>query len=223
VSLDSPVANPSKVIAAPLNYTKHVDEVGKDAAIHNNVFNVGFEGFATPIAKLGLFLKANTSLCGPAQGVTLSHRDRRNDHEAELAVVIGQRGHDIAPEDALNHVAGYAIGLDMTVRGPEDRSFRKSPDSYTVLGPSLVTPDEVPDPDALAFWIKVNGETRQQSTTASLTVGLRELISLASRWYTLYPGDIILTGTPDGVGPVDPGDEMEAWIDGIGTMRVPVH
>lgn len=222
VHLDSPIANPNKVIAAPLNYEMHVSEVNQDKAIHHNTFNTSFEGYRTPIDKLGLFLKANSSMCGMSDGVRLSHVDRRNDHEIELVVVIGSEAKDLSPSESMKHVAGYCIGLDMTVRGPEDRSFRKSPDHYTVLGPYLVTADEIENPGDLPFWIKVNDETRQQSSTRNLLVGIPELISLASRWYTLYPGDVIMTGTPDGVAPVNSGDVMEAWIDRIGTMRVSV-
>lgn len=222
VHLDSPVANPNKVIAAPLNYAMHVSEVSSDKAIHHNTFNTSFEGYRTPIDKLGLFLKANSSVCGMSDGVRLSHADRRNDHEIELVAVIGSEAKDVSPGESMKYVAGYCIGLDMTVRGPEDRSFRKSPDGYTVLGPYLVTADEIERPDDLPFWIKVNDETRQQSSTRNLLVGIAELISLASRWYTLYPGDIVMTGTPDGVAPVNSGDVMEAWIDRIGTMRISV-
>lgn len=222
VHLDSPVANPNKVIAAPLNYAMHVSEVNRDEAIHHNTFNASFEGYCTPIDKLGLFLKANSSVCGMSDGIRLSHTDRRNDHEIELVAVIGSEAKDVSASESMKHVAGYCIGLDMTVRGPEDRSFRKSPDRYTVLGPCLVTADEIESPDDLPFWIKVNNETRQQSSTRNLLVGIPELISLASRWYTLYPGDIIMTGTPDGVAPVNSGDVMEAWIERIGTMRVSV-
>lgn len=222
VHLDSPVANPNKVIAAPLNYAMHVSEVNQDKAIHHNTFNASFEGYRTPIDKLGLFLKGNSSVCGMSDGVRLAHADRRNDHEIELVVVIGTEAKNVSPSESMKHVAGYCIGLDMTVRGPEDRSFRKSSDSYTVLGPYLVTADEIENPNDLPFWLKVNDETRQQSSTRNLLVGIPELISLASRWYTLYPGDIIMTGTPDGVAPVNSGDVMEAWIGRIGTMRVSV-
>lgn len=223
VSLLSPVANPSKVIAAPLNYAPHADEVGRDPELHANTHQSAFEGYSSPIEKLGLFLKATTSVVGPGEGVTLVFPDRRSDHEVELAVVIGREAKEVAEEHALDLVAGYCIGLDMTVRGPEDRSMRKSPDTYTVLGPWLVTADEVADPSSLRLSIKVGEDVRQRATTASLTVGVRRLISLASQWYTLYPGDVILTGTPEGVGAVAAGDSMTAFIEGIGEMVVPVR
>jgi 2-keto-4-pentenoate hydratase/2-oxohepta-3-ene-1,7-dioic acid hydratase in catechol pathway len=110
----------------------------------------------------------------------------------------------------------------MTIRGTEDRSFRKSPDSYTVLGPWLVTADEIPDPGALDVSISVNGTERQKANTRELILGVPELIAWASSFYTLYPGDVLLTGTPQGVGPVRPGDVMVASISRIGEMRVTV-
>src|SRR5215831_19072618 len=126
----SPVANPSKVIGAPVNYQKHLDEVKGDAQIHQNN-----PQHMAVIHKTGLFLKASSSLVGPAEGIRLRKLDRRNDHEVELAVIIGKRANNVSRADALKYVAGYAIGLDITIRGPEERSLRKSADSYAVLGP----------------------------------------------------------------------------------------
>jgi 2-keto-4-pentenoate hydratase/2-oxohepta-3-ene-1,7-dioic acid hydratase in catechol pathway len=211
----SPVANPGKIMAAPVNYKKHLEEALADKGIHHGKL-------VDEIHKAGIFLKATSSVVGPSEGVRLVHTDRRNDHEVELAVVIGKEGRNIAAEDALEHVAGYCIGLDMTIRGPEDRSLRKSPDSYTVLGPWLVTPDEVGDPGALEVQIAVNGEVRQREKTSELILSVPQLIAWASSFYTLYPGDVLLTGTPQGVGPVKPGDEMLASISRIGEMRVSV-
>lgn len=223
VRLHSPVANPSKVIAAPLNYGKHVEESRADAAIHHHTHTLDFAGFATPVDKLGLFLKASTSLAGAGDAVPIIFPDRRTDHELELAVVIGAGGRNIPAAQAFDHIAGYCIGLDMTVRGPEERSFRKSPDGYTVLGPWLVTPDEIGDPSALDYRLEVNGKLRQEGNTRNLTVGIARLVEIASRWYSLHPGDVIMTGTPEGVGPVAPGDVMTCWIENIGTMRVGVR
>jgi 2-keto-4-pentenoate hydratase/2-oxohepta-3-ene-1,7-dioic acid hydratase in catechol pathway len=120
-------------------------------------------------------------------------------------------------------VAGYAIGLDMTIRGPEERSYRKSLDTFSVLGPWLVTADELEDPHALELALSVNGEIRQHSNTRQLIFGIRKLIAYASKAYTLHPGDIIMTGTPDGVAPVVPGDTIHARIEGIGDMDVRVR
>ncbi|MBM3601588.1 MAG: fumarylacetoacetate hydrolase family protein, partial [Alphaproteobacteria bacterium] len=175
------------------------------------------------IGAWGLFLKANSALVGPSQGVALRFPDRRNDHEVELAVVIGRPGTNIARARALDHVAGYAIGLDMTVRGTELPSFRKSIDSYAVLGPWLVTAEEIANPNALDFSIQVNGTVRQKSNTRYLDFDVERLIEFASSFYTLLPGDIIMTGTPAGVGPVAPGDIMSAEIAGIGAMEVKVR
>lgn len=216
VRLDSPVANPNKIIAAPVNYHKHIEESRADPGIH-------FGSDVKAIDHYGLFLKANSSLVGPSAGVPITRPDRRTDHEIELAVIIGQGGYRIPEERALAHVAGYAIGLDMTIRGTEDRSYRKSFDGFTVLGPWLVTPEEVPDPDNLDFRLEVGGEVRQQSNTRHLIFGVRKLIAFASAAYTLFPGDILLTGTPEGVGPVKPGDVMRCWIERIGEMTVAVR
>jgi 2-keto-4-pentenoate hydratase/2-oxohepta-3-ene-1,7-dioic acid hydratase in catechol pathway len=148
---------------------------------------------------------------------------RRTDHEVELALVIGKKASLVTRDRALEFVAGYCIGLDITIRGPEERSLRKSPDSYSVLGPWLVTADEIPDPGHLWLRLSVNGEVRQESSTADLILGVPELIEYASSFYTLLPGDVILTGTPSGVSPIQPGDTIAAAIDKIGTMHVHVH
>ena len=213
VKLLAPVANPGKIIAAPVNYTKHLEEALKDKGIHHgNLIN--------EIHKAGMFLKATSAVVGPGEGVKLIHTDRRNDHEVELAIVIGKAAKNVSAADALNHVAGFCIGLDMTIRGPEERSLRKSPDSYCVLGPWLVTTDELGDPGELQLSITVNGEPRQDANTNDLILNVGELIAWGSSFYTLHPGDVILSGTPQGVGPVKPGDTMLAKIDKIGSMQV---
>jgi 2,4-didehydro-3-deoxy-L-rhamnonate hydrolase len=217
VRLMSPVANPSKIIGTPANYHAHVEEARRDAEI--SVYNAGRQ---RSIEEQGLFLKASSSLVGPSEGVTVRFPDRRTDHEAELGVVIGRRTGPIAEADALSVVAGYAIALDMVVRGKEDRSFRKSPDSYAVLGPWLVTADEVGSPDALDFSLHVNGELRQSANTREMIIGIARQISWASSVYTLYPGDIIMSGTCAGVAPVKPGDVMTLSFERIGEMTVPV-
>ncbi len=217
VRLMSPVATPSKIIGTPANYHAHVEEARRDAEI--SVYNAGRQ---RSIEEQGLFLKASSSLVGPSEGVTVRFPDRRTDHEAELGVVIGRRTGPIAEADALAVVAGYAIALDMVVRGKEDRSFRKSPDSYAVLGPWLVTADEVGSPDALDFSLHVNGELRQSANTREMIIGIARQISWASSVYTLYPGDIIMSGTCAGVAPVKPGDVMTLSFERIGEMTVPV-
>lgn len=214
----SPVANPGKIIAAPVNYESHRSEVASDSQL-----NAGNAAHGMTIHQAGLFLKANSSLVGPGEGIALWHLERRNDHEVELAVVIGKRANNVSREDALEYVAGYCIGLDISIRGQEDRSFRKSPDSYTVLGPWLVTPDEIPDPGQLDLSITLNGEIKQKSNTKYMTLGVAELIEMASSFYTLHPGDIISTGTPEGVSPIVPGDVIVAAIEKIGSMEVKVR
>src|SRR5689334_96321 len=218
LKLLSPVANPGKIVAAPVNYAKHMSEVASDSQL-----NAGNPGHTVTIQKAGLFLKANSSLVGPGEGIALWHLERRNDHEVELAVVIGKRANNVSRGNALEYVAGYSIGLDISIRGQEDRSFRKSPDSYTVLGPWLVTPDEIPDPGQLDLSISLNGEIKQNSNTKYMTLGVAELIEMASSFYTLYPGDIISTGTPEGVSPIVPGDTIVATIEKIGSMEVKVR
>jgi 2,4-diketo-3-deoxy-L-fuconate hydrolase len=214
----SPVANPSKIIGTPVNYQAHVDEAERDPQIA-----VYLENRSRSIEEQGLFLKASSSLVGPSEGVAVRFPDRRTDHEVELGVVIGRRTGPVAEADTLDAVAGYAIALDMVMRGKEDRSFRKSPDSYAVLGPWLVTAEELGDPTALAFSLHVNGERRQAANTRDMIIGIARQIAWASSVYTLYPGDIIMTGTCQGVGPVKPGDVMTAAFERIGEMTVPVR
>ena len=214
----SPVANPGKLIAAPVNYQTHLDEVRADKALHHNT-----AAHTVTIQTAGLFLKANSSLVGAGEGVVIRKPDRRTDHEVELAVVIGKTASHVSRADALGCVAGYTIGLDITIRGTEDRSFRKSVDTHSVLGPWLVPADEIAEPGKLDLEIAVNGEQRQKSNTSRLILSVPELIELASSFYTLYPGDVIFTGTPEGVSPIEAGDEIVATIERIGTMRVRVR
>lgn len=214
VKLLSPVPNPSKIIGAPINYADHIEESNKDPGIAHGRTNIKH------IGDWGLFLKANSSLIGAGEEIRLRFPDRRNDHEVELAVVIGRQGNRISKANALDHVWGYSIGLDMTVRGPELQCFRKSVDTYSVLGPWIVSKDEIADPNKLDLSIRVNGEVRQQSNTRFLVYDVQRLIEYASSMYTLYPGDIIMTGTPAGVGPVKPGDVLTAQIESIGRFEI---
>jgi 2,4-didehydro-3-deoxy-L-rhamnonate hydrolase len=211
----NPVVTPAKVIGAPVNYLDHLAEAKADRQTF-------FDHQLVRIHEIGLFLKASTSLISHIESVALRHEDRRTDHELELAIVIGKRADRVKHETAMNHVAGYMIGLDMTVRGKEERSMRKSIDSYSVLGPWLVTADEISDPGNLDMKLKVNGETRQMANTCDLVIDVPGLIEFASSYYTLFPGDVIMTGTPAGVGPVLPGDVMSAWIEGVGSMDIGV-
>ena len=202
----TPVANPSKIIGAPMNYRTGQDEAAIAAA-----------------KAIGLFLKANGSLAGAADGVALRMMERQIDYEVELGVVIGRQASDVRRAEALQYVAGYAVALDVTPHGKEERSLRKSCETYTILGPWLVTADEIPEPGNLDLTLDVNGERRQQGNTRQMIRDVPGLIELASSFYTLYPGDIFLSGTPAGVGPMRPGDELVATIEKIGTMSVRVR
>ena len=219
VKLLSPVARPPKILAAPTNYAKHVDEMQK---FRDTV--PGLARFSPDIEKAGIFLKSNTSLVGPSEGIPMRFPDRRNDHEVELVVIIGKQGSDIPRANAYEHIACYCLGLDMTARGQEDRSFRKSIDGYSVLGPWMVTADEIPNPADVPLTLHVNDEKRQDSNTSFLIFDIPRLIEFASKFYTLYPGDVYYTGTPEGVGPVKPGD----WIrcrsaPVLGELRIQVR
>jgi len=215
VRLRPPVANPSKIVNAPINYQKHIAEAKADQGIaHGREIKT--------IGDWGLFLKSPSSLVGAGDPIRLRFPDRRNDHEVELAVVIGREANRVPRARALDYVCGYSIGLDMTLRGPEFPSFRKSIDTYSVLAPWMVTADEVPDPNALDLWLTVNGEERQRSNTRQMVYDVHRLIEYATSFYTLYPGDVIFSGTPEGVGPVKPGDEIRAGIERVGEFAIRV-
>ena len=221
VKLLAPVARPTKLSCAPTNYQAHIEEMRKAAQQPGSQV---VSATSSKILEAGMFLKANSALVGPSEGIPLRFPDRRNDHEVELVMVIGKAGSDIPQAKALDYVAGYCLGLDMTVRGREDRSFRKSVDGYAVLGPWMVTADEIPDPDSLPITIEVNGEVRQNSNTSQLIYNCRRLIEFASQFYTLYPGDLVYTGTPEGVSPVKPGDNIVCRSSpALGELKIAVR
>ncbi|MER0784380.1 fumarylacetoacetate hydrolase family protein [Pseudomonas aeruginosa] len=215
VRLDSPVANPGKIVGAPVNYHAHIEEANQDPEINKGKTFTTLEAY-------GLFLKANSSLIGPADEIRSAFAERRTDHEVELGVVIGRTARHVPVDSALDYVAGYTIALDMSVRGAEVPSYRKSPDTYSVVGPWLVTPDEIPDPDVLDLRLHVNDELRQDANTRLLILNVRRVIAYASALYTLHPGDVIMTGTPAGVGPVVPGDVLKAYVEKIGELSIRV-
>jgi 2-keto-4-pentenoate hydratase/2-oxohepta-3-ene-1,7-dioic acid hydratase in catechol pathway len=184
----------------------------------------GVARFPADIGQAGIFLKSNTAVVGPSEGIPIRFPDRRNDHEVELVLVIGREGSRIPRDKALDYVAGYCLGLDMTVRGPQDRSFRKSCDGYAVLGPWMVTADEIANPDDLPLSLHVNDDLRQDTNTSNLIYDIRRLIEFASEYYTLYPGDVYYTGTPEGVGPVKAGDRLRARsVEALGELRTQVR
>lgn len=215
VRLRAPVACPGKIVGAPINYREHIEEANADGQInHGKTY--------TTLDQYGLFLKANSSLIGPQDRIELPFPDRRTDHEVELGVVIGRTARKVSREQALEHVFGYCVALDITVRGPEFPTFRKSADTFSVLGPWIVTADEIADPGELALELSVNGELRQRSSTRYLIFDVPRLIAYASAMYTLHPGDVIMTGTPAGVGPIVAGDRLHARVQGLGEIDIAV-
>ena len=220
VRLKAPALNPGKIVAAAANYTAHRDEM---RAVTQRV------GGTSPgwMGEFDVFLKAPSSIVGPQDEILLPKEavaaQKEIHHESELAVVIGTGGTRISEGDALKHVLGYTIGLDMTVRGEGDRSRRKSYDTFTPLGPWMVTAEEVGDPQALEIGLTVNGQPRQNVHTSTMLTPVAKLVSYASRVMRLDPGDVILTGAPPGVGPVQDGDVIETWITRIGRMTLRVR
>ena len=216
VALLSPIRNPTKILAAPNNFREHSAEMNASGTVKSSLM--------ASMDEVGFFLKATSSLVGPSEGIAVRFPERRTDYEVEAVIVIGEVVREpISASDALKYVAGYGVGLDITLRGPEERSQRKSIDSYTVFGPWLVTVDEVPDLSLLNMRLSVNGDQRQSVSLSDMLFNAAEQIAYASRFYTLYPGDLIYTGTPSGVGPIRGGDVIRAEIESIGSMEVKVR
>ena len=216
VRLKAPALNPSKIVACASNYAAHVEEMhGVQQRTLGRVENWMME--------FDVFLKAPSSIIGPSDDIVLPPEvvaaGHEVHHESELVVVVGRGGRDIPEEDALDHVRGYTIGLDITVRSPADRSRRKSHDTFSPLGPWLTTADEVPDPGALDIRLTNNGEVKQEVNTGTLITSVPRIVAYASRMMTLLPGDVIFTGAPPGVGPIDRGDLLDTSISGLGAMR----
>lgn len=214
IRLESPVRRPGKIIAAPLNYERHIEEAVSDKEIDlNDWFSIEHFGF---------FLKAPSSVVGPKDQVVLPFSDRRVDHEVELAFVVGKDAKDVPADDAWNHIFGYTVLLDVTVRGEQDRSNRKSYDTFTVIGPCVVTPEEIDDPQNLALALDVNGDVRQDANTDDMVYTCADVMQYASIGTTLEVGDVVTTGTPEGVGPLEDGDVIHAEIEDVGSMSVDV-
>ncbi len=194
---------PTKIVAIGLNYRDHAEEFKLEI----------------PDEPL-IFLKGPNTVLEPGGDVIYPPQSERLDYEAELAVVIGSETHKVSEEKALDHVLGYTCGLDMTARDLQAKDGQwtraKNFDTFCPLGPWIET--EL-DPSDLAVEMRVNGEVKQSSRTSNLIFGVPALISFISGIMTLSPGDVIMTGTPSGVGPVRPGDRLEAEIEGIGTLE----
>ena len=217
VVLRAPNPFPLHVVAAPVNYRKHIGEIGARSV----------SGTSSAMER-GFFLKASSSVVGAGEAIRLPRGStRRFDHESELAVIIGKRAKNVPRAQALDHVFGYACLMDITMRVEpgkfdEERVARKSFDTFTPIGPYIVTADEVGDPGRLDNRLWVNDELRQDSNTSALILDVPGLIEWASSVMTLQPGDIIATGTPEGVGPFVPGDRVRMEIERVGTLTMKV-
>jgi 2-keto-4-pentenoate hydratase/2-oxohepta-3-ene-1,7-dioic acid hydratase in catechol pathway len=211
--LNCPIVWPNKVIAYPANYHAHIGEMKTGTGLISK-FDSSGQGF---------FLKSNSSLSGPHDPIVLpALPDREIHHECELAIIIGKGGRSISCERAVEHIFGYSCLIDVVVRGKEERVMRKSFDSFCPMGPYLTTADEVPRYDDIELELSVNGKLRQKANTRDLIVGVPEMIAMASSVMTLYPGDVIASGTPAGVGPVRAGDSVAIRIAGVGAMTLDV-
>ena len=214
VRLGPPLCRPSKIVCIGLNYRDHAKETGQALP-------------AEPV----LFFKSTTAVSGPNDDVVIPKGSSKTDWEVELAVVIGRRASYVEKDAALRHVAGYVLHNDYSERAFQlERSGQwvkgKSCDTFAPLGPFLATPDEIPDVHNLPMWLKVNGETKQSSSTKELVFDVPTLVSYISQFMTLLPGDVISTGTPAGVGLgqkpprfLAPGDIVELGIEGLGSSR----
>jgi 2-keto-4-pentenoate hydratase/2-oxohepta-3-ene-1,7-dioic acid hydratase in catechol pathway len=222
VRLLTPIPRPEHLFAAPLNYRPHVAEM-----VDSRHAPVALRAEHSA-AGLGFFLKPSGSICGPADPILLPPLPGRSfHHEIELGVVIGAGARGLRPQTARSHIFGYVCLLDITLRTEgdlqEERVMRKSFQSFTPIGPYIVTADEIPDPDRLELHLEVNGQPRQHANTADLIVAVDELVARASNVLPLSPGDIYATGTPDGVGPIQPGDTVTAGVEAVGEMTIAVE
>jgi len=206
VTLRAPALNPSKIIAAAFNYSGHVDEM-KPRGVSGWMLN------------FDIFLKAPSSITDPGSRIVLPKLDGEIHYEGELACIIGKGGSNIPEDEALDHVVGWTILLDMTLRGEGDRSRRKSYDGFTPMGPWMVTADAIPSWEDFKVKLWLNGEVRQDVKASEMITSVPELIAHASSVMTLLPGDMIATGAPPGVGSVKAGDHVNATISDIGTLE----
>jgi 5-oxopent-3-ene-1,2,5-tricarboxylate decarboxylase/2-hydroxyhepta-2,4-diene-1,7-dioate isomerase len=209
LELLAPITRPTKVLALGRNYQAHADETG----------------FSAPAEPL-FFAKAPSSIIGPDARIVYPAVVTRLDPEIELGVVIGRRAKDIAEDRAMDYIAGYTIVNDVTAREMQFQDieehkpwFRaKSFDTFTPVGPHLVLKDEIPDPHDLRITLRVNGQVRQDAMTAHCIFAIPQIVHYISTFMTLEPGDLIATGTPGGIAPVERGDRVECTITGLGTL-----
>jgi 2-keto-4-pentenoate hydratase/2-oxohepta-3-ene-1,7-dioic acid hydratase in catechol pathway len=207
LSIEPIVPDPGRIIAAPVNYRDHQSEMSQDAHV----------------SALGFFLKSSSSVLATGGTVRVPYSDRRFDQEGEFAVVIGRAASNITPEEVPDVIAGYTLLLDMTMRGGEDRSIRKSFDTFTPVGPYLVTPEEAGPVEDLVLRCWVAGELRQQARLSDLIWDVPRFVAYASSVTALQPGDIVTTGTPAGVGRVQDGDEVTVEVEPLGRLSVTVR
>ncbi len=217
--LDAPIPRPRKnIFCLGLNYADHIAEGGRSRQQER------------PLPEHPIyFTKPPTAVTGPYDGVIYPRATERLDYEVELAIVIGKSGKYIPAEDVYGHIAGYTVFNDISARDLQGRHGQwfkgKSLDTFAPMGPYLVTPDDVGDPMDLDLWLKVNGETRQSSSTTNMIFDIEKIVSDLSEGITLEVGDVIATGTPSGVGYAHPlgllkvGDVIETHVEKIGTMR----
>ena len=212
VRLGSPIGRPSKIVCIGLNYVDHAKETN-----------------ATPPPEPVIFMKSTTAIVGPNDNIMIPKDSVKTDWEVELAIVIGKKASYVDEAEAMDYVAGYVLHNDVSERefqiersGTWDKG--KGCDTFAPIGPFVATADEIKDPGNLRLWLKLNGETMQNGTTANFIFNIPFVIAYTSKFMTLLPGDIISTGTPAGVGlgmkpPVylKPGDVIELGIDGLGT------
>jgi len=210
----SPIYRPGKLVCIGLNYQKHAAE----------------SGMGIPKEPV-IFFKATSSICGPFDDVIIPKGSKKTDWEVELAVIIGKKANYVSREEAMEYVAGYTIHNDVSEREYQlERGGQwvkgKSCDTFAPLGPYIVSKDEIKDPHRLNLWLTLNGEKLQDGSTADFIFDIPEVISYLSRFMSLEPGDIISTGTPEGVGLgfsppryLKDGDIMELGIEGLGASR----
>ena len=208
------VGNVGKFVCIGLNYSDHAAESGMEVP-------------PEPV----VFMKANSSICGPNDPIIIPRGSEKTDWEVELGVVISKKAKYINESDALSHIAGYCVINDVSERAFQaERAGQwtkgKSADNFGPIGPWLVTPDEIPDPQKLPMWLTVNGESRQKGSTATMVYGVNFTVAYLSQFMTLHPGDVISTGTPPGVGMgmkppkyLRAGDVVELGIEGLGSQK----